>query len=58
MGPHLHVPALHGALVRLERLSGHHADELAAAADYDRSAFAFTWVPHGKRRPRSTCELS
>jgi N-acetyltransferase len=48
MGPHLHVPALHGALVRLERLSGHHADELAAAADYDRSAFGFTWVPRGK----------
>src|ERR1019366_9459993 len=48
MGPHLDVPALHGALVRLERLSGHHADELAAAADYDRSAFGFTWVPRGK----------
>jgi N-acetyltransferase len=48
MSPHLDVPALHGALVRLERLSGHHADELAAAASHDRSAFAFTWVPHGK----------
>ena len=48
MSLHLDVPALHGALVRLERLSGHHADELAAVADYDRSAFGFTWVPHGK----------
>jgi RimJ/RimL family protein N-acetyltransferase len=48
MSQHLHVPALHGALVRLERLSAHHADELAAAADYDRSAFGFTWVPRGK----------
>lgn len=48
MSLHLDVPALHGALVRLERLSAHHADELAEAADYDRSAFDFTWVPHGK----------
>jgi N-acetyltransferase len=48
MSLHLDVPALHGALVRLEKLSGHHADELAAAADHDRSAFGFTWVPHGK----------
>jgi RimJ/RimL family protein N-acetyltransferase len=47
MTPHLDVPALHGALVRLERLSGHHIDELAAAG-YDRSAFGFTWVPRGK----------
>jgi RimJ/RimL family protein N-acetyltransferase len=48
MSLHLHVPALQGVLVRLERLSVHHADELAAAADYDRSAFGFTWVPRGK----------
>jgi RimJ/RimL family protein N-acetyltransferase len=45
---HLDVPILHGTLVRLEKLSGHHADQLAAAADDDRSAFGFTWVPHGK----------
>jgi RimJ/RimL family protein N-acetyltransferase len=42
------VTALHGTLVRLERLSDQHVDELAAAADDDRSAFGFTWVPHGK----------
>ena len=52
MTPHLDVPALHGALVRLERLSGQHADELAAAADHDRSAFDFSWIPHGNAEAR------
>jgi N-acetyltransferase len=47
MSLRLDVPELHGSLVRLERLSVRHADELAAAAA-DRAAFGFTWVPDGK----------
>jgi RimJ/RimL family protein N-acetyltransferase len=43
----LDVPELRGSLVRLERLSVRHADELAEAAAQDRSAFGFTWVPDG-----------
>ena len=39
------VPVLHGALVRLEPLSGRHAADLAQAAEEDRSAYDFTWVP-------------
>jgi RimJ/RimL family protein N-acetyltransferase len=47
MSLRLDVPELHGSLVRLERLSVRHADELAAAAA-DRAAFGFTWVPDGR----------
>jgi len=39
------VPVLHGALVRLEPLSGRHAADLAQAAEEDRCAYDFTWVP-------------
>jgi RimJ/RimL family protein N-acetyltransferase len=39
------VPVLHGALVRLEPLSGRHAADLARAAEEDRRAYGFTWVP-------------
>ncbi|PZS38780.1 MAG: N-acetyltransferase [Pseudonocardiales bacterium] len=41
------VPTLHGSLVRLEPLSVRHSADLAVAADEDRSAYGFTWVPHG-----------
>ena len=39
------VPALEGSLVRLEPLSIGHADELALAAEEDRSSYDFTLVP-------------
>jgi RimJ/RimL family protein N-acetyltransferase len=39
------VPVLRGSLVRLEPLSMRHADDLAAAAEEDRGAYAFTRVP-------------
>lgn len=39
------VPALHGSFVRLEPLSVRHAEDLAGAAEEDRSAYDFTWVP-------------
>jgi N-acetyltransferase len=39
------VPVLHGALVRLEPLSGRHVADLARAAEEDRTAYDFTWVP-------------
>ena len=39
------APALHGALVRLEPLSFAHAAELAGAAEEDRSAYDYTFVP-------------
>ena len=45
MGPLRDVPVLQGALVRLEPLSGRHAADLARAAEEDRSAYGFTWVP-------------
>jgi len=41
------VSTLHGSLVRLEPLSVRHASDLAVAAEEDRSAYGFTWVPHG-----------
>ena len=41
------VPVLDGSLVRLEPLSIRHAADLAAAAEEDRGAFAFTSVPRG-----------
>ncbi len=43
----LDVPALHGSLVRLEPLALRHAEDLAAAAEEDRSDYGFTWVPQG-----------
>jgi RimJ/RimL family protein N-acetyltransferase len=45
MGPLQDVPLLQGTLVRLEPLSRRHAEDLAAAAEEDRSAYEFTWVP-------------
>ena len=45
MGPLRDVPVLQGALVRLEPLSGRHGADLADAAEEDRSAYGFTWVP-------------
>jgi N-acetyltransferase len=44
---HVDVPALRGSLVRLEPLSPRHAADLAVAAEEDRSAYGFTWVPRG-----------
>jgi N-acetyltransferase len=41
----LGVSALSGRLVRLEPLSRRHAADLAIAAEEDRSAYRFTWVP-------------
>jgi N-acetyltransferase len=40
------VPVLDGSLVRLEPLAPDHAPDLAAAAEEDRGAYAFTVVPH------------
>lgn len=45
MIPWFRVPTLEGALVRLEPLSESHADDLAAAAEEDRTCYAFTLVP-------------
>jgi len=45
VSPRLDVPALHGALVRLEPLSAAHATDLAVAAEEDRGAYGFTFVP-------------
>ncbi|MCK2214817.1 GNAT family N-acetyltransferase [Actinomadura sp. ATCC 31491] len=41
----LRVPALPGSLVRLEPLEERHVADLAAAAEEDRSSYAFTLVP-------------
>ncbi|MFI2209632.1 GNAT family N-acetyltransferase [Streptomyces sp. NPDC020141] len=41
----LEGPVLEGALVRLEPLDQRHAEDLAAAAEEDRSSYGFTWVP-------------
>ncbi|UBU10320.1 GNAT family N-acetyltransferase [Nonomuraea gerenzanensis] len=38
-------PVLEGRLVRLEPLGHHHAADLAVAAEEDRGAYLFTWVP-------------
>ncbi|MFD0035945.1 GNAT family N-acetyltransferase [Streptomyces sp. NPDC055059] len=38
-------PVLEGALVRLEPLDHRHAEDLAAAAEENRSSYGFTWVP-------------
>lgn len=45
MIPWFRVPPLQGALVRLETLSTTHLDDLAQAADEDRSNYGFTLVP-------------
>lgn len=45
MHPRLDVPVLHGSLVCLEPLSIAHAEDLARAAEEDRSTYRFTWVP-------------
>jgi RimJ/RimL family protein N-acetyltransferase len=39
------VAELRGTLVRLEPLAARHAQDLAAAAEEDRSTYGFTWVP-------------
>jgi RimJ/RimL family protein N-acetyltransferase len=41
----LEVSALSGRWVRLEPLARRHAADLAIAAEEDRSAYRFTWVP-------------
>ena len=45
MSPWFDVPALEGSLVRLEPLSVGHTNDLALAAEEDRSSYAFTLVP-------------
>ncbi|MFF6995176.1 GNAT family N-acetyltransferase [Streptomyces sp. NPDC008313] len=45
MGYRLEGPVLEGALVRLEPLDHRHAADLAVAAEEDRDAYSFTWVP-------------
>lgn len=45
MHPWIDVPVLHGSLVRLEPLAVEHANDLARAAEEDRSSYAFTLVP-------------
>jgi RimJ/RimL family protein N-acetyltransferase len=41
----LDVPLLSGSLVRLEPLSVSHVPDLMEAAEEDRAAYGFTWVP-------------
>ena len=41
----LDVPLLSGSLVRLEQLSASHVPDLAQAAEENRAAYGFTWVP-------------
>jgi len=45
MIPWFHVPTLEGSLVRLESLSFNHAEDLAVAAEENRSSYDFTLVP-------------
>ena len=47
MRPQFDVPVLQGTRVRLEPLSMAHAADLALAAEEDRGAYGFTWVPRG-----------
>lgn len=42
------APVLAGALVRLEPLSAGHAEDLALAAEEDRRAYGFTYVPRAQ----------
>lgn len=48
MRPWFDVPTLNGSLVRLEALSLDHAEDLALAAEEDRSTYAFTLVPRAE----------
>ena len=41
----LDVPPMSGSLVRLEPLSGGHVPDLTEAAEENRAAYGFTWVP-------------
>jgi RimJ/RimL family protein N-acetyltransferase len=41
----LEGPVLEGALVRLQPLDHCHAEDLAIAAEEDRSSYQYTWVP-------------
>src|SRR3984885_6708807 len=41
----LDVPPLSGSLVRIEPLSSSHGPDLAEAAEENRAAYGFTWVP-------------
>ncbi len=43
--PLLEGPVLEGEFVRLEPLAHGHAPDLARAAEEDRGAYAYTWVP-------------
>ena len=43
----IEAPVLEGSWVRLEPLAVGHADDLAAAAEEDRSSYGFTLVPRG-----------
>jgi N-acetyltransferase len=43
--PSLDVPPLSGSLVRIEPLSAAHVPDLMTAAEEDRAAYGFTWVP-------------
>jgi N-acetyltransferase len=45
MSFHLEGPVLEGTLVRLEPLAYRHASDLAIAAEEDRSAYGFSWIP-------------
>jgi RimJ/RimL family protein N-acetyltransferase len=49
MGSKLDGPVLEGTLVRLEPLSFGHAAALSAAAEEDRSSYAFTTVPRSDK---------
>ncbi|WP_166022426.1 GNAT family N-acetyltransferase, partial [Streptomyces chilikensis] len=51
MGFRLTAPPLEGSLVRLEPLRPRHAADLAAAAEEDRSSYAYTWVPRADEVP-------
>lgn len=41
----LHMPVFEGRLVRLEPLGHHHGPDLAVAAEENRDAYGYTWVP-------------
>ena len=47
MQPQIRVPALEGALVRLEPLAVRHSADLAVSAEEDRGSYNFTLVPRG-----------
>lgn len=49
MHPWLDAPVLDGSLVRLEPLAVEHANDLARAAEEDRSSYAFALVPRADK---------